>query len=108
MSKSHVHKPVVCLFALAVLAWGQTGLGTITGIVTDPTGAVVANASVEATNADTGLAYKAISTETGNFTVPQLPVGRYQLSVEVPGFKKYSRQGLAIAAAQVLRNDIGL
>jgi hypothetical protein len=93
---------------LAAAALGQTGLATITGIVSDPNGAVVAGAAIEARHMETGLLYRSSSTETGNFTVTQLPVGPYELAVEVPGFKKYTRQGIVLAAAQVLRNDVSL
>lgn len=99
---------LLCLVCLCAALLAQTGLGTITGLLTDPTGAVVANAPIQARNLDTGLSYKVDSTETGNFTVTQLPIGRYELQVEVAGFKKYSRQGITLAAAQVLRNDIAL
>ena len=99
---------VLCLLAISWAALAQTGLGTITGLVADPTGAVVANASIEAKNLETGRVYSVTSTETGNFTVTQLPVGPYELSVDVAGFKKYSRQGIVMSAAQVLRQDIKL
>ena len=58
-------------FALA--AFGQAGNGTITGTVSDPAGAVVANAAVEIKNVETGLVYSAVTTNTGNYTVAQLP-----------------------------------
>src|SRR5262249_11352754 len=47
-------------------------------------------------------------TGTGNYTLPELPAGRYELSVSVPGFKKYLRQGLALQAAQTYRVDVTL
>jgi len=55
-----------CLLAGSLLAFGQAGTGTITGTVTDPGGAVVANATVEAKNTETGVAYPAATTGTGN------------------------------------------
>src|SRR5712692_6519269 len=97
---------LLCLFAVA--AAGQTALGTITGIVTDPAGAIIPNATIEARNADSGQVYRAVSTETGNYTISQLPVGGYEISVTVQGFKKYTRQGLTLAAAQTMRIDIPL
>jgi len=94
----------VCTFSL----FAQAGAGTITGIVSDPTGSVVSNASVEAKNVETGNVYRATSTDTGNYTIPQLPAGRYELSVNVSGFKKYDRQNLTLAVTQVMRLDVGL
>ena len=88
--------------------FAQSDRGTITGTVTDPAGAVVANAAVEARNTATGVAYQAASTSTGNYTIAQLPVGTYDVSAAVPGFKKYIRQGIAVGVAEVLRIDLAL
>jgi hypothetical protein len=99
---------LITLCLLSPLAFGQGGTGTITGTVTDPTGAVVANASVEAKNAETGAAYTGATTSAGNYAIPNLPVGTYALTVKVAGFKTYAHTNLAIAATQVLRQDIAL
>jgi hypothetical protein len=48
------------------------------------------------------------SSATGNYTIPQLPSGNYEINVIVPGFKKYTRQGLTVQAAQTIRIDIAL
>ena len=98
----------VCLFVLALAAFAQGDRGTITGTIADPAGAVVAGARIEARNVETGAAYSVESTATGNYTLSQLPAGSYELSVGVPGFKKYVRQGLRVEVAQTLRIDIGL
>jgi hypothetical protein len=97
-----------CFFLILGTVSAQTGNGTITGVVTDPTGAVVANAPIEIKNTETGVVLRAISTDTGNYTVTQLPIGRYELSTTVPGFKTYTRQNLTLSAAQVMRVDIPL
>jgi len=97
---------ILCVCTASVFA--QAGAGTITGIVSDATGAVVANAPVEVKNVETGGVYRALSTETGNYTIPQLPTGRYEMSVNVMGFKKYDRQNLSLAVAQVMRIDVPL
>ena len=98
----------VAALGFASAGFGQTDRGTITGAVSDPAGAVVAAASIEARNVETGQVYSAASTETGNYTVAQLPAGDYALSVNVQGFKRYNRQGLTLAAAQILRVDVNL
>src|SRR6185503_1092560 len=90
----------VCLVFAGLLS-AQTGNGTITGVVTDPTGAVVANAAIEVKNTETGVVSRAVSTDTGNYTVPQLPIGSYELTATVQGFKKYDRRNITLAAAQV-------
>ena len=92
----------------ALAAFGQTDRGTITGTVSDPAGAVVANAPIEVKNTQTGAAYQAASSETGNYTLPQMPVGVYELTVTVPGFKKFVRQNITVQATQTVRVDVTL
>jgi type V secretory pathway adhesin AidA len=72
------------------IAFAQGDRGTITGTVQDPAGAVVAGASVEAKNSQTGGAYSAATTGTGNFTLAQLPAGTYEVNVSSAGFKNTS------------------
>jgi len=98
----------LAFFLLASVAFAQGDRATITGTVSDPAGAVVANAPIEAKNTQTGAVYQAASTATGNYTLSQLPVGSYEMTVAVPGFKKYVRQNIVLQVAQVLRQDIGL
>jgi len=88
--------------------FAQTDRGTITGTVADPTNAVIPGANVTATNTQTTLKYETVSTETGNFTLTQLPGGTYELTVELPGFKKYVRQGITVLAATTVRIDVTL
>ncbi len=97
-----------CLFMLASAAFAQGDRGTITGVVSDPAGAVVAGAQVEGKNAETGAIYPATTTLAGVYTLSQLPVGTYEVSVTVPGFKKFVRQGLRVEVAQTLGIDISL
>jgi hypothetical protein len=75
------------LLALAAPAWAQSDRGSIAGTVTDPSGALVPNAKVTATNLDTNEAREATSSGEGNFTLPELKAGPYRVSVEAPGFK---------------------
>src|SRR5690348_14597743 len=91
------------LFTLGAL--GQSDRGTITGTISDPAGAVIANAAIEARNVATGAVYAAASSATGNYAIAQLPAGNYELSVIVPGFKKYVRAGLQVEVAGTLRID---
>ncbi len=95
-----------CLFLCGGAAFAQSDRSTITGAIFDPTGAVVGNAPIEAKNLATGVLYSAQGTATGNYTLAELPVGTYEVSVTAPGFKKYVRTGLAIQAAQIYRVDI--
>ena len=101
-------RPAFCLMLCALGALAQSDRGSITGTIADPGGAVVVSAAIEARNVDTAALYQAASTATGNYTLPQLPAGSYMLSVTVPGFKKYVRQGLTVEVAQTIRIDIAL
>ncbi|PWU02362.1 MAG: hypothetical protein C5B51_20940 [Terriglobia bacterium] len=99
---------LACLFLFCVAAIAQSDRGTITGTVGDPAGAVVSGAKVEARNTDTGSLYNAVTTDTGNYTLSQLPAGNYELSVTVPGFKRFVRQNITVQVAGTLRVDAGL
>ncbi|MEO5922786.1 MAG: TonB-dependent receptor [Bryobacteraceae bacterium] len=98
----------VCAVFTAVLAYGQGANGTITGTVLDPSGAIVAGAEIRVTNTATGLIFNSVSTATGNYVAPQLPVGTYDLNVTLSGFKAYNRVNLGLAATQTLRIDVSL
>ena len=99
---------VACLVMVASLAFGQGGNGTITGTLTDPGGAVIPGATVEAQNTATGVVFSAVSTATGNYTISQLAIGTYVVTVKVQGFKTYTHSNIAITATQVIREDITL
>ncbi|MDT5157557.1 MAG: hypothetical protein QOH51_1914 [Acidobacteriota bacterium] len=76
---------LVALAAAPVLA--QSDKGSITGTVTDPTGAVVPNAKITATSLDTGETREATTGDQGSYTLPELKAGRWRVSAEAAGFK---------------------
>ncbi|MBV9746258.1 MAG: carboxypeptidase regulatory-like domain-containing protein, partial [Acidobacteriia bacterium] len=92
------------LFPFAFAAFGQTG-GTITGVISDPAGAVVPSAPVQAKNTATGVVSEAATSATGNYTLGDLPAGTYEIDVTVPGFKKYVRPGITVQELQTTRVD---
>src|SRR5690349_21454900 len=92
----------LCFLAVAVTAAAQTDRGTLTGVVTDPTGAVVPNAVIQAKNSETGAAFEGGTSATGNYTI-SVPRGTYELDVTITGFKKYVRQNLEISVASTTR-----
>ena len=95
------------LLTFTQAAFGQTG-GTITGVISDPAGAVVANAPVEARNAATGVVSAAATSSTGNYVFGAVPAGTYEINVAIPGFKKYVRSGVQVQQLQTTRIDIAL
>ena len=98
----------VGVFVCVCAALAQSDRGTITGTVSDPAGAIVAAAQVEARNVATDAVYQAATSATGNYTIAQLPVGSYDLTVTVAGFKKFVRTGLVVQVAGTLRVDAAL
>src|SRR5689334_3494362 len=107
-----MQRRVLCLSVLSLIAasaiYGQSDRGTMTGTIIDPAGAVVGSAAVKARNTETSAVYPVASSSTGNYTIPSLPAGTYELTVTVPGFKKFVRTGLIIQAAQTIRVDAAL
>ncbi len=74
----------IVLFFAALIAFAQNS-GTLTGVISDPAGAVVPHASVEVKNAETDAIYQGGTSATGNYTF-SLPRGTYELSVTVASF----------------------
>src|SRR6266850_6406727 len=98
-------------FALALFLGplqAQSTLGTITGLITDSSGAVIPNAVVVATNTATGAKAQTISSSTGNYVVPNLPVGPYEVTVAISGFKAWTRSGINVSSNDNLRIDVTL
>jgi hypothetical protein len=89
-------------------AWGQVSRGSITGIVTDPSGAVVPGVAVTITNAETGVVNKVTTNESGVYTVPLLEQGNFRLSAEKTGFKKYERTGILVQVGGTTRLDFSM
>jgi hypothetical protein len=92
----------------AAPASGQIRSGTITGTVTDGTGAVVPKVEVVVTNQETNVATTAITTEAGIYTAPYLPAGSYTVTVTTPGFASYRQVDIPLATAQTARVDVVL
>ncbi|HEV2397509.1 MAG TPA: carboxypeptidase regulatory-like domain-containing protein [Candidatus Sulfotelmatobacter sp.] len=82
--------------SLGLVAAAQQITGSIRGTVTDPSGATVQNASVTATQVETGLTRSAQTDRSGEFIVLELPVGHYVLQVTAKGFSTYVQQGIAL------------
>src|SRR5580704_14306836 len=98
---------VVGLFLLSVAAFAQSNQGTITGTVSDPTGAVVPNASIDVKNIGTGVVYRGGTSSSGNYLV-SVPAGNYEITVNVMGFKKFIQQNVQVIVATDSRRDVAL
>jgi hypothetical protein len=89
-------------------ATAQRSTATIRGTVRDASQAVVPGATVTATNQDTGLTRASVSNADGLFSLPDLPVGRYQVTAELSGFKTAVRTGVALRVADDFLIDFEL
>ncbi len=92
----------------ALFARAQVDTGTILGTVTDSTGAIVANASVNIVNRATAASTSAKTTQDGRFEFTPLPIGTYDITVEAGGFKKATIQGVHLSIQQQALVDVSL
>ena len=99
------------LLVLAPSASAQKTSGTITGTVTDPSGAVVPSATVSVVSERTGAARETVTNEQGSFSFPELQPGTYSITVNKPGFKKLALKNVDLHVADVtslnLKIDMG-
>src|SRR6266403_398328 len=103
---------VVCLaavllpFSSAITA--QTFRGTILGTVTDSTGASIAGAAVAVKNVNTGLSRTVTTSDDGTYSVPELPIGTYSVTVEKAGFRQGVVTGIQVEVSSERRADVTL
>src|SRR5919198_767735 len=90
------------LLMSTVTGTAQQNTGTILGVVKDSSGAVIPGASVTILNEETNLTRMVLTGENGAYRAPALPVGRYTLRVELPGFRTQAQRGLILEVAQEL------
>jgi len=89
------------VIALAsALVWGQNFSASMSGIVRDPTGAVLPGVSVTARHIESGLTRTVSTNETGTYNMPSLPVGGYELAAELTGFRQQLRRGITLVVTQ--------
>ncbi len=96
---------VFAVLALTMGAFAQVQNGQITGTVTDPTGAAIPNAKITVSSPATGVNLSAMSNSTGNYTVKEVPVGTYKVTVEAPGFKTVSNTDVSVNAGTIAHVD---
>jgi hypothetical protein len=89
-------------------AFGQTTFATITGRITDPSGAAVSGARVEAIQLESNYHYNAVSNETGAYTISQLREGNYTLRIAAAGFKEFVAQQIKLVSLDIRRVDATL
>jgi len=97
---------VVCLGAPCRVK--AQAIGEILGTVRDPSGAVLPRAKITAVETATGLTRSTVSGSEGTYTLPQLPVGSYEVTVEAPGFKSATSTGITLDVSQQRQVDFTL
>jgi len=98
---------LIALLLAIPFAYGQEN-ATINGTATDPSGAVVPNASVKLVNTETSETRTATTNEAGIFNFTGLRIGHYNLTVTAPGFQVSSTTGIVLNVAQTLQENIVL
>ena len=86
----------------------STSMGTITGLVTDSSQAVIPGATVVARNTATGGESRTVSSSSGNYVLQNLPIGPYEVTVSQAGFKSWNRTNIALSGGQTIRADAAL
>ncbi len=92
---------VLALFLMAVAGFAQTFRGAINGSVTDQSGAVVAGATVKATNVATSVTLSTVTTSDGVFAFQDLPLGNYKIAVAASGFKEEIVDKISVTAGNI-------
>lgn len=106
----HVKGPRI--FSLAILLLFSCGVGyaqntgAVVGTVKEATGAVIPGAAVKITNLGTGIARETKSNDDGRYVAESLPVGDYEITAEVTGFKRFAHKGIKLNVADRLSIDI--
>ncbi|NUN02813.1 MAG: carboxypeptidase regulatory-like domain-containing protein, partial [Bryobacteraceae bacterium] len=99
---------LLAVFLSPVLSFAQATFGTITGTVTDSTGAVIPKTVVVVTNEGTNIARSVVTGEDGNYVAPNLNAGAYSVQAKAVGFKTFVTRGIALEALRTVRVDIRL
>jgi hypothetical protein len=96
---------LISIILWSSVALAQVASGTITGVVQDPSGAVIPGATVTITHVDQGVNYEVTTTSDGLYIRRFLPIGRYSVTVMAPGFKKDTKTDLVLNVGQTMSVD---
>src|SRR6478736_3502697 len=97
---------VLLLAAACLTLQAQEYRSTMTGRITDPSGAAVPGTKVTATKIDTNTKFPTVAGPEGFYTIPQLPPGSYSLTAEASGFKTHVQSGIELAANVRIAVDV--
>ena len=99
---------ILTLCLSAIVTFGQTSRGTVSGVVKDSTGAVIAGATVNLTNTDTTVARSVVTNEEGFYRFDAVDLGNYSVNVTASNFGAVTKSGLIVNANQTSSVDVEL
>ena len=99
---------LILLFAPCTQVWAQYTTARLSGIVSDPSGAVVAGATITVQEVDTGYTQTTKSESAGEYLFPSLPVGTYQITVSGGGYNQYLQRGIVLSVGQAATQNVRL
>src|SRR5438270_11379636 len=99
------HAVALLVMVLGISFQASAQEATIVGTVTDPSGSVIANAKITAKNVETGLVHTITTNEAGQYVLPDLHIGHYDVKVEATGFKAAEQKGIVLQVGDRARVD---
>jgi hypothetical protein len=99
---------LVCALSYTPDLPAQSIYGTLTGIVSDPSNAVVANAAIKLRDQQSGALRETVTNSEGYYTFASVPPGAYEITISSPGFETYSQTGIALGGGDKLNVNISL
>ena len=97
---------IVCVFLVPAAAFAQFENGSIVGTIRDGSGAVISEATVAVTNTSTGLVSTRTTNDSGDYEIPELRVGQYNVAVTKPGFAQARATDITVSVASRQRIDL--
>ena len=108
MNRRRIRSSAGIILLLSLLRLDAQSTATLSGTVTDPSGALVSGAAIVCTNADTHQALRTVTNASGLFRIPDVPVGSYEISVSHPGFARLVRDGVELLTEQTVDLSLAL
>ncbi len=108
MTPRSVLAAITAIALCSCAAVAQLNRGSLTGIITDSSGAAIVSAKITVIHQQTNMTFATATTETGNYTLPGLDIGRYRIQAEAGGFKRAIRDNVELSAGATVRVDLTL
>src|SRR5688572_16668324 len=99
---------LVCVLSFTAHLAAQSIYGTFTGLVSDPSNAVVASATIKLRDQQSGVVRETVTNSEGYYTFASVPPGAYEITVSSPGFETYSQTGISLGGGDKLNVNITL